>query len=120
MLVEEALEKILSNYPDLSPHLRQTAQWHQCFVLPSLEDCVKMANGLSPEHLELLVHDPDRFKPMLLHYGALFMGYFTPVPVGDYMAGPNHTRFPRDVPARFSGALTPVTFLFVRKPGSRA
>lgn len=45
-----------------------------------------------------------------MHYGALFIGRYATVPFGDYMAGPNHT-LPTGGSARFTGALTPLTFL---------
>jgi histidinol dehydrogenase len=67
-------------------------------------------NRLAPEHLELLIDHPETLKPQLKHYGALFMGHYSPVPVGDYMAGPNHT-LPTAKTARFSGGLNPLTFL---------
>lgn len=65
---------------------------------------------MAPEHLELMVADPDALKDRLTHYGALFMGYETSVPVGDYLAGPNHT-LPTARSARFSGTLSPMTFM---------
>jgi histidinol dehydrogenase len=105
-----ALVAFLARHPGLPAHLRETSQWGAAFVLPSLADCVEAVNAIAPEHLELLVADPLPLKASLKHYGALFMGYHTPVPIGDYMAGPNHT-LPTGRSARFSGALNPLTFL---------
>jgi len=79
-------------------------------VFETLEDCIAASNQLAPEHLELHVKDPVSIKPKLKHYGALFMGYEASVPFGDYMAGPNHT-LPTAQTARFSGGLSPLTFL---------
>lgn len=104
-----ALQKALAQYLELPPYLRENFNWGKIFVLP-LSQCIDAVNTLAPEHLELLVADPAALKPQLKHYGALFMGYYTPVPVGDYMAGPNHT-LPTGRSARFSGALNPFTFL---------
>ncbi len=100
----------LTKHPELPAHLHQADQWGTIFVLPSVADCIEASNALAPEHLELLVADPHAIKSNLLHYGALFMGYQTSVPVGDYMAGPNHT-LPTARAARFSGTLNPLTFL---------
>ncbi len=80
------------------------------FVLPSLSACVHAVNQMAPEHLVLHVDHPEALKPQLHHYGALFMGHLATVPFGDYMAGPNHT-LPTSQTARFSGGLTPLTFL---------
>lgn len=79
-------------------------------VLDDLAACAQAANTLAPEHLELLVADPNQLRDQLSDYGALFVGHGTPVPMGDYMAGPNHT-LPTARSARFSGGLTPMTFL---------
>lgn len=79
-------------------------------VFSSLQECVDGANLIAPEHLQLHVADPEDLKPRLHNYGALFMGYGMTVPFGDYMAGPNHT-LPTGRTARFSGSLSPLTFL---------
>lgn len=79
-------------------------------VSPSLPDCAELSNKIAPEHLELQVAKPEKLKPLLTNYGALFMGYHATVPFGDYMAGPNHT-LPTNRAARFAGGLSPLTFL---------
>lgn len=108
--IVNVLEKITAEKLDLPEHLRQIQNWAQAFIFSSLEDCAVAANLMAPEHLELLVKKPEALKPLLRHYGALFMGYYTPVPVGDYMAGPNHT-LPTSRSARFAGGLNPTVFL---------
>lgn len=107
---QQALQIIIQQHTDLPAYLRETPDWGGIFVLPSIPQCIDSVNALAPEHLELLVADPLPLKAHLKHYGTLFMGYYTPVPVGDYMAGPNHT-LPTGRTARFSGALSPMTFL---------
>jgi histidinol dehydrogenase len=108
--VLDALKRILFEKADLPDYLRQSDTWGRILVFPKLEDCVEASNRLAPEHLELLTANADTLKPLLKHYGAVFVGYGTSVPVGDYMAGPNHT-LPTNHSARFSGGLTPLTFL---------
>lgn len=105
----QELQHVLSKEQSLPDYLKQS-DWGAVFVLPTLADCIEAVNQIAPEHLELLVHDPDLYKPQLKHYGALFMGYHTPVPYGDYMAGPNHT-LPTGRTARFGGCLSPMIFL---------
>ncbi len=70
----------------------------------SLDEAVLVANGLAPEHLELLVTDPGALLPQVQSAGAVFLGRFTPEVVGDYVAGPNHV-LPTAGTARFASAL---------------
>ncbi|HEV8441606.1 MAG TPA: histidinol dehydrogenase [Methylomirabilota bacterium] len=70
----------------------------------SLEEAVDLANELAPEHLELLVADPDALLARVRNAGAVFLGRFTPEVVGDYVAGPNHV-LPTAGTARFASAL---------------
>ncbi len=79
-------------------------------VVADLDTAAKMANMVGPEHLELLVERPWDMIPKLRHAGAIFLGGFSPEPVGDYIAGPNHV-LPTMGTARFSSALGVETFL---------
>jgi histidinol dehydrogenase len=80
------------------------------FVLNSLDAAVSLANRIAPEHLELMVRDPWAALPQIRHAGAIFLGDYTPEPVGDYIAGPNHV-LPTMGTAKFSSALGVETFL---------
>jgi histidinol dehydrogenase len=79
-------------------------------VLESLDACCAASDTVAPEHLLLAVHDGQAVAGKVSDYGALFVGYASTVPFGDYLAGPNHT-LPTGRTARFSGGLTPLTFL---------
>ena len=68
------------------------------------EQALAVANAIAPEHLELLVADPDALLPLVRHAGAVFCGPWAPASVGDYLAGPNHV-LPTFGSARFSEAL---------------
>jgi histidinol dehydrogenase len=74
------------------------------------EQAIEIANAIAPEHLELLVEDPDELLPLVRHAGAVFCGAYAPASVGDYLAGPNHV-LPTYGSARFSGALRVDDFL---------
>lgn len=81
------------------------------FVLANTQEQIaQFTNELAPEHLQLSTKNPDKTKEMFTNYGALFLGENTPVPLGDYAAGPNHT-LPTSGAARYTGGLTPFTFL---------
>jgi histidinol dehydrogenase len=74
-------------------------------VVDHIKTAISLANQIAPEHLELQVDDPMDIVPRLRNAGAVFMGHYTPEPVGDYVAGPNHV-LPTAGTARFSSALS--------------
>ena len=75
------------------------------FVVPDMTSAVNLANRIAPEHLELIIADPFARIGEIRHAGAVFVGPYTPEPVGDYVAGPNHV-LPTAGTARFSSALS--------------
>jgi histidinol dehydrogenase len=76
----------------------------------SVEEAVDVANRLAPEHLELLVAEPDALLARVRSAGAVFLGGATPEVVGDYVAGPNHV-LPTGGTARFASALSTEDFM---------
>ena len=79
-------------------------------VVPDLDTAVDLANQMAPEHLELFVEQPWDLVDGIRHAGAVFMGYHTPEPLGDYLAGPNHV-LPTGGSARFYSALSVDDFI---------
>lgn len=73
-------------------------------VETNLDTALDLSNTLAPEHLELLVETPWEVLPRVRHAGAVFLGRWSPEPMGDYFAGPNHV-LPTMGTARFSSAL---------------
>lgn len=69
-----------------------------------LGEAVQLANRIAPEHLQLVVLEPEKFLPGIQHAGAIFMGYYSAEVLGDYCAGPNHV-LPTSRTARFSSPL---------------
>ena len=79
-------------------------------VVPDMDTALDLANRIAPEHLELLVAEPFPYLGRIPNAGAVFLGAYTPEPVGDYIAGPNHV-LPTAGTARFSSALSVDHFL---------
>ena len=73
-------------------------------VTPSLDDAIRLANQIAPEHLELAVENPQECAKRIKNAGAIFLGHYTPEAMGDYLAGPNHV-LPTSGTARFSSPL---------------
>ena len=76
----------------------------------SLKEMIKVSNILAPEHLELLINQPMRILDDIKNAGSIFLGEYSPEPVGDYWAGPNHT-LPTSQTARFSSPLGVYDFI---------
>ncbi len=74
-------------------------------LVPNIETGIELSNRLAPEHLELIVDKPFDYIDRIQNAGALFLGAYTPEPMGDYIAGPNHV-LPTAGTARFSSALS--------------
>lgn len=79
-------------------------------VADSIKQCIDLANEIAPEHLELLTVNPFDIYKSIKNAGAIFMGEYSPEPVGDYFAGPNHT-LPTSSTAKFSSALSVDDFI---------
>ncbi|MBR0583628.1 histidinol dehydrogenase [Bacillus altitudinis MN12] len=83
----------------------QSIQDHgHIYVTESLDRAVDIVNQLAPEHLEVLTAYPASLLGQIKHAGAIFLGRYSPEPVGDYFAGPNHV-LPTNGTARFSSPL---------------
>ncbi len=76
----------------------------------SLAEAAALSNRIAPEHLELMIADPDGLLPLIDHAGAIFLGAFTPEAIGDYVGGPNHV-LPTARSARFSSGLSTLDFM---------
>ncbi len=75
-----------------------------------LAEAAAVSNRIAPEHLEVLVRDPAALVPHLIHAGAIFIGPWSPEPIGDYIAGPSHT-LPTGGTARMWSGIGADTFL---------
>lgn len=108
--VSKALERLLSSLERRETAKKALEDNGASFIVEDLISATELANKIAPEHLELLVEDPWALLPMIRHAGAIFMGRYSPEPVGDYIAGPNHV-LPTMGTARFASALGVETFL---------
>ncbi|MBQ2945024.1 MAG: histidinol dehydrogenase [Clostridia bacterium] len=80
------------------------------FVLSDIEKCIEVANDFAPEHLELALCDAQSYLDRIENAGSVFVGEFSPEPLGDYFAGPNHV-LPTSGTARFFSPLSTDDFL---------
>lgn len=76
----------------------------------SMDKVVEMANMSAPEHLEVMTQAPFELLPFIRNAGAVFLGAYSPEPLGDYYAGPNHI-LPTGGTAKFYSVLNVETFM---------
>ena len=79
-------------------------------VCDSLDQCVALANEIAPEHLEIVTEDPRALLPDIKNPRAVILGAYSPEPLGDYLAGPDHV-LPTSGTARFFSPLSVDSFL---------
>ena len=79
-------------------------------VASDMDEAIDLMNEIAPEHLEVVTKDPMALLESIKHAGAIFLGENTPEPIGDYVAGPNHT-LPTGGTAKFYSPLSVDNFL---------
>jgi len=80
------------------------------FVVKDMAEGIRVVNRLAPEHLEVIIKNPTGILDKIVNAGAIFLGEYTPVAMGDYGVGPNHV-LPTGGTARFSSVLTVSDFM---------
>ncbi|MBC2703141.1 histidinol dehydrogenase [Desulfobacula sp.] len=101
----DALEIQIKKLPRKDIAKQSIDHFGAIMLVPDIETGIELSNRLAPEHLELIVKDPFDYIDRIQNAGALFLGPYTPEPMGDYIAGPNHV-LPTAGTARFSSALS--------------
>jgi len=108
--VQEQLQKQLKSL-ERSKIAREAFKANGYLILTkSLEESIQMANRYAPEHLVLAIDTPETALKKVENAGTVFLGHYTPVAVGDYLAGPNHV-LPTGGTARFFSPLGIEDFL---------
>lgn len=102
--VRAELKKQLSRLERMSIARRSIADYGAILLTKDILEAVRLANSIAPEHLEVITRKPFDLLPMIRNAGAIFLGPWTPEPLGDYAAGPNHT-LPTGGTARFFSPL---------------
>ncbi|HTU27678.1 MAG TPA: histidinol dehydrogenase [Pirellulales bacterium] len=85
-------------------------QFGALILVSDSAEAARVANELAPEHLHIACQDAERLAPLVRHAGAIFLGNYSPVAVGDYAAGPSHV-LPTGGTARFASGLSANDFL---------
>ncbi|MGI6152951.1 MAG: histidinol dehydrogenase [Christensenellaceae bacterium] len=83
---------------------RSIQTYGTCIITESIEESLAVSNRLAPEHLELCLSEPQTYVNRIKNAGSVFVGPYSPEPLGDYFAGVNHI-LPTNGTARFSSPL---------------
>ncbi|MBS9782246.1 MAG: histidinol dehydrogenase [Arcobacter sp.] len=90
---------------------RKSIEDRGCIILAkNMSEAIELMNEIAPEHLEVMTKNPFELLPFVKHAGAIFLGENTPEPIGDYIAGPNHT-LPTGSTAKFYSPLNVEDFM---------
>lgn len=102
--VEAEVRRQLDELPRRDIAAPSVEQYGKIFVTKDMKQAVEVMNLIAPEHLELDTADAETLAGDIVNAGAIFIGPYTPEPIGDYFAGPNHT-LPTMGTAAFSSPL---------------
>jgi len=110
--VQDEIERQLAALPEARRVVaaESVAEMGLCVVCASVSEATALIDRFAPEHLELLVREPQPLLQAIRHAGAVFVGPWSPEPIGDYVAGPSHT-LPTGGTARMWSGIGADTFL---------
>jgi histidinol dehydrogenase len=108
--VAEALHRQLAKLPKNAPAREILEKFGAIIRVPDANAAVELANELAPQHLHVQTRDPEIVADRVVNAGAIFLGHFTPVALGDYAAGPSPV-LPTGATARFASGLTANDFM---------
>ena len=103
--VRKALERQLLELPRQEIARVSLKEFGAVIITENLEEAFAVANYVAPEHLELLLSEPQSYLERVRNAGAIFLGPYTPEPLGDYWAGPSHV-LPTGGTARYASPLS--------------
>ncbi len=102
---------LITNSKNLAKEIRSQIDVNGYIVLTkNLREAVEISNKIAPEHLEILVQNPQKLLKEVRNAGAVFLGPYSPVALGDYIAGPSHV-LPTQGTAKFFSGLSVTDFL---------
>ncbi|MCI4626811.1 MAG: histidinol dehydrogenase, partial [Candidatus Magnetoovum sp. WYHC-5] len=104
------VEKQLSTLSRRSIAMKSIETYGAAIVVEDMNKAFRISNKIAPEHLELMINEPQRYVSLVKNAGAVFLGRWSCESLGDYSAGPNHT-LPTAGTARFFSPLGVYDFL---------
>ena len=98
------LAVLVTNSRKLARTLKSESIPGYIILVKNMDEAAAVANTIAPEHLQIMTNNPRKIVKTITNAGAIFLGPYTPVAVGDYVAGPSHV-LPTGGSARFFSGL---------------
>lgn len=108
--VDEELKRQVEDLPRKDIIKSSLDNYGGAVIVDSIKEGINLSNKIAPEHLEVLVDNPLEQLPNIKNAGSIFLGEYTPEPLGDYMSGTNHV-LPTGGTAKFYSALGVYDFI---------
>lgn len=108
--VEEQLELQIKNLKRKDIILESLKNFGKVLICKDIDECIDISNIVAPEHLELMIDNPMEYLGKVRHAGSVFLGKYSPEPIGDYFGGTNHV-LPTSGTARFFSPLSVDSFI---------
>lgn len=108
--VDEELKRQVEDLPRKDIIKSSLDNYGGAVIVDSIKEGINLSNKIAPEHLEVLVDNPLQQLPNIKNAGSIFLGEYTPEPLGDYMSGTNHV-LPTGGTAKFYSALGVYDFI---------
>lgn len=102
--VKSSIMRRVEELPKADIAKKSLENYGSIVVTDNIDKAVEISNRVAPEHLELCLREPKRYLDKIINAGAVFMGHYSPEPLGDYYAGTNHV-LPTSGTAKFCSAL---------------
>lgn len=109
-VVKKQIDILLKDMPRKEIIKKALKAYGSIIITKSLKQAIDISNSFAPEHLQLMVKDAKKYLKDITNAGTVFVGYYTPVSCGDFIAGPSHV-LPTLSTARFSSYLSVDTFV---------
>ncbi|MCX5668612.1 MAG: histidinol dehydrogenase [Candidatus Omnitrophica bacterium] len=108
----KGLAILITNSKSLAKEVKSQLDGNNGYIIltKNLKQAAEIANKIAPEHLEILVQNPQKLLKEIKNAGAIFLGPYSPVALGDYVAGPSHV-LPTQGTARFFSGLSVTDFI---------
>jgi len=108
----KGLAILITNSKSLAKEVKSQLDGENGYIIltKDLKQAAEIANKIAPEHLEILVQNPKKLLKDIKNAGAIFLGPYSPVALGDYVAGPSHV-LPTQGTARFFSGLNVTDFI---------